>query len=152
MIRRANAHKGASLLEIYQNCHIFNDGAFDVFTERATRKDNSIFVSHGQPLVFGENEALGIRLDGNKPQVVTLNDGFSKNDLWIHDENDLWKAQTIVRFFEQNSTENKLPRPFGVLYASERPCYETIVNQQVSNAKVNPHALLSGKDSWTIRP
>jgi len=151
MIRRANAHKGSALLEIYQNCHIFNDGAFDEFTDRASRKERSIFVSHGQPLVFGENDSKGIKLDGNKPIIVEKDEDFSLDELWIHDEKDLWKAQTLVRFFDDFAAEQELPRVFGVLYANERPTYETIVNQQVSNKKLNPEVLLSGKDTWSIK-
>ena len=58
-------------------------------------------LENGQPLVFGENDEKGIRLDGWKPQVVDLEkDNYSKDDLWIHDETDLYKAQMLARFFD----------------------------------------------------
>src|SRR6187455_726587 len=75
MLLRTHKHKGASFLEIYQNCNIYNDMAFELFTEKSTKKANDIFINHGQPLVFGENDEKGIRLDGFTPEVVNLSDG-----------------------------------------------------------------------------
>src|ERR1019366_2817071 len=77
MILRAHSHKGSSFLEIYQNCNIFNDGAFEIFTNKK-----------------------GIKLDGLKPVVVEMNNGISENDLWIHDEKDFYKAQILTRLFD----------------------------------------------------
>jgi len=70
MLRQAAQHKGTSFLEIYQNCNVFNDGAFEVFTEKASKKQEALFVEHGKPLVFGQNGELGIKLDGFKPVIV----------------------------------------------------------------------------------
>jgi Pyruvate:ferredoxin oxidoreductase and related 2-oxoacid:ferredoxin oxidoreductases, beta subunit len=81
MLVRAHAHKGASFLEIYQNCNIFNDAAFEIFTEKATKADEALFLENGQPLVFGANKDKGIKLDGFTPKVVSLNDGYSTSDL-----------------------------------------------------------------------
>ncbi|RYZ31247.1 MAG: 2-oxoacid:ferredoxin oxidoreductase subunit beta, partial [Sphingobacteriales bacterium] len=80
MLLRAHGHKGASFLEIYQNCNIFNDGAFEAFTEKGTKADNALFVENGKPLVFGANSDKGIKLDGFKPVVVDLNNGHSADD------------------------------------------------------------------------
>ena len=82
MLIRSNAHKGASFLEIYQNCNIFNDGAFEVYTEKKTKKNETLFMEHGQPLIFGDNGDKGIRLEGFTPVVADLNSGISKDDLW----------------------------------------------------------------------
>src|SRR5215207_8601134 len=100
MLLRTYEHKGASFLEIYQNCNIFNDGAFELFTEKSTKADNALFLEHGKPLVFGAQRNKGIRLDGYKPVVVEPGAGFSTDDLWIHDENDFYKAQILVRMFD----------------------------------------------------
>ncbi|HYO22523.1 MAG TPA: 2-oxoacid:ferredoxin oxidoreductase subunit beta, partial [Flavisolibacter sp.] len=70
MLTRSYEHKGASFLEIYQNCNIFNDGAFEAFTEKTTKADNAIFLENGKPLVFGAAGDKGIKLDGFKPVVV----------------------------------------------------------------------------------
>lgn len=159
MLNRSYHHKGTSFLEIYQNCNIFNDGAFFAFTDKATKADTAIFLEQGKPLVFGKEGNKGIRIDGLKPTVVDLEtSGFSENDLWIHDETDVFKAQMLTRFFDNPAggiPEGYLPRPFGVLYAIERPCYEDMLFAQLGEA-VNQkgsgdlNALISGNQTWTI--
>ncbi|MEQ1734761.1 MAG: 2-oxoacid:ferredoxin oxidoreductase subunit beta, partial [Bacteroidia bacterium] len=72
VLKRGNGHKGTSLIEIYQNCNVFNDGAFELFTEKSTKKLETIFVEHGKPLVFGKDNELGIVLDGDTPRVVNI--------------------------------------------------------------------------------
>ena len=153
---RANQHKGASFLEIYQNCNIFNDGAFEVFTEKSTKNENDLFVRHGQPLVFGEKDDKGIKLDGFTPIVVNLTDGFTKEDLWIHDETDIYKAQILARIFDMPSEEQHLPRPFGVFYATnKRATYEDLMTEQLYEAKGKGEGdldkLLKGSETWEIK-
>ena len=72
MILRAQVHKGSSFLEIYQNCNIFNDGAFEIFTEKKTKTEESLFLEHGRPLVFGAARNKGIKLDGFRPVAVEI--------------------------------------------------------------------------------
>ncbi|MGN6800685.1 MAG: 2-oxoacid:ferredoxin oxidoreductase subunit beta, partial [Ginsengibacter sp.] len=79
MLLRSAKHKGASFLEIYQNCNIFNDGAFEIFTDKKTKAEETLFLVHGEPLVFGETKNKGIRLNGLKPEVVELNGNVSEN-------------------------------------------------------------------------
>ncbi|MFZ1312585.1 MAG: 2-oxoacid:ferredoxin oxidoreductase subunit beta, partial [Chitinophagaceae bacterium] len=67
MLLRANGHKGASFLEIYQNCNIFNDGAFEIFTEKGSKPAETLFLEQGKPLVFGAANDKGIKLDGFRP-------------------------------------------------------------------------------------
>ena len=78
ILRRSDAHKGASFVEIYQNCNVFNDGAFEVFTEKSSKKNETLFMENGQPLVFGENQDKGIRLDGFTPVSLILPQEFQK--------------------------------------------------------------------------
>lgn len=155
MLIKSHQHKGASFLEIYQNCNIFNDGAFEAFTEKATKADEAIFLEHGQPLVFGANQQKGIRLDGLKPKIVELNDTVTKEDLWIHDERDFYKAQLLIRMFDDVRIEGHFPRPFGVFYETERACYEDAMLLQIEEAiamkgKGNLDQLLRGKEIWEI--
>ncbi|MFN3427246.1 MAG: 2-oxoacid:ferredoxin oxidoreductase subunit beta [Candidatus Thermochlorobacter sp.] len=155
MLKRAHQHKGTSLVEIYQNCVIFNDGAFEAFTEKATKAENDLFLEHGKPLIFGAKQDKGIRLDGFKPIVVNLNDGnLSANDLWIHDETDRVKASILARFFDTPGSENYLPRPFGVFYREERACYEDLMQEQLNAARAKGEgdldALLRGNETWVI--
>lgn len=155
MLLRANGHHGASFLEIYQNCNIFNDGAFEVFTDKKTRADEVLTLVQDKPLVFGADGNKGIRLDGYKPQVVSLTDGYSESDLWVHDEKDFFKAQILTRFFDNPANADHLPRPIGVFYAQERPTYEDAMQLQLEEAlatrgKGDLDKLLRGKEIWTI--
>jgi 2-oxoglutarate ferredoxin oxidoreductase subunit beta len=155
MLKRAHAHKGTSFLEIYQNCVIFNDGAFEDFTEKDVKAENDLFLEHGKPLIFGKNNDKGIKLFGLKPMVVDLTvPGVSKDDLWIHDEHDRTKASILTRFFDEPGSEHYMPRPFGVFYSEERFCYEDAMLDQINLAKQKGEgdldALLRGKETWTI--
>lgn len=155
ILKRAYEHKGTSLVEIYQNCNVFNDGAFEIFTEKSSKKLETLFMEHGQPLVFGDNLDKGIKLDGFKPTVVDLNNGASKDDLWIHDEKDRVKANILTRFFDDPAKDGHLPRPFGIFYSEDRVTYEYMLNEQVnmSIAKYGPgnlDKLIAGKETWVI--
>lgn len=156
MLMRSYQHKGASFLEIYQNCNIFNDGAFEVFTEKASKPDNTLFLEQGKPLIFGAQKNKGIKLDGFKPVVVELDKGVGIDEIWVHDENDFYKAQILVRMFDNPTAEGHLPRPFGVFYETSRPCYEEIMKQQIeqvraSRGKGDLNKLLRGSETWTIQ-
>ncbi|MCG8372840.1 MAG: 2-oxoacid:ferredoxin oxidoreductase subunit beta [Balneolales bacterium] len=157
MILRSHKHNGASMLEIYQNCIVFNDGAFGLFTDKKTRPQESIYLEQGQPLVFGANQDKGVRLNGLMPEVVELGDSITKDDLWIHDEKDSTKAHLLSRFFEhpENGEGLQFPRPFGVLFASDRPSYDDMAIAQVEHAKhsgeANLDTLLQGKDTWVVK-
>ena len=155
LLIRSNAHKGTSFLEIYQNCNIFNDGAFESFTEKSSKADESLFLEQGQPLIFGAAKNKGLKLDGFKPVVVDLTDGNSPDDLWIHDEKDFYKAQVLTRMFDDPSLQGHLPRPFGVFYETERACYEDMMSMQIDEAIAakgpgDLDALLRGRETWTI--
>ena len=154
ILSRANAHKGTSMVEIYQNCNVFNDGAFFGMTDKATKGEQTLFVEHGQPLVYGANKEFGIKLDGFTPVIVSM-DSVSEDELWIHDENDRGKANILVRFYQDPSLEGNFPRPFGIFYTEERACYEDLLTDQVETAKVkfgrgDLNELLRGKSTWTI--
>ncbi|MEO6220532.1 MAG: 2-oxoacid:ferredoxin oxidoreductase subunit beta [Ginsengibacter sp.] len=155
MILRAQQHKGSSFLEIYQNCNIYNDGAFEIFTEKKSKPEEALFLEHGKPLVFGTEKNKGIKLDGLKPTMVQLNGDASENDLWIHDESDFYKAQILARLFDDPSKENRLPRPFGVFFKKDRACYEDVMTMQIEEAlsargKGDLDKLLKGRETWSI--
>jgi 2-oxoglutarate ferredoxin oxidoreductase subunit beta len=152
---RSYKHKGASFLEIYQNCNIFNDGAFELFTDKSSKAEETLFLEQGKPLVFGTEKNKAIRLDGFKPVVVKLGDGISADDCWIHDEKDFYKAQILVRMFDNPSDLEHLPRPFGVFYETERPCYEDVMAAQIQDVIVKKgkgdlDKLIRGNEVWTI--
>jgi 2-oxoglutarate ferredoxin oxidoreductase subunit beta len=154
ILKRANHHVGTSLVEIYQNCNVFNDGAFSVFTDKVTKNENTIILEHDKPLLFGENKDKGIILDGFIPRIVDIK-SVSANDLWIHDEADSLKAHILSRFFDNPET-NGFPRPLGVLYAIQRPTYDELLHEQKELAvkqlgKENPFELYKGKNFWEVK-
>jgi len=149
----ANAHDGTSLLEIYQNCNVFNDGAFFAFTEKDTKPKTVLFLEEGTPLKFGKDHEFAVRLDGFKPQVVKAAE-YSDDDLWIHDPFDKTKAHLLTEIFEDASASD-LPRPFGVFYKEDRQLYDIAVANQLKEAvasKGDPNldALLQGNFTWEI--
>lgn len=161
MLKRANEHKGTSMLEIYQNCIVFNDGAFELFTDKKTRPKEAIYLEDGEPLIFGEENTKGIRLDGLKPEVVSLDESnITKDDLWIHDEKDSTKAHLLSRFFDDPDPEDEIqqhmPRPFGVLFAKNRSCYDDGVIHQIEETykrkgEGDLDELLQGPETWEIK-
>ena len=156
MIARAEQHQGTSFLEIYQNCNIFNDGAFEVFTEKSTKQVHGLYVEQGKPLTFGANGEKGIRFDGIRPEVVEIGSKYSADDMWIHDEKDFYKAQILTRLFDNPSEVGAVfPRPFGVFYTNDRPCYEQMMSLQIEEALAKGAGdldkLIRGKETWEIK-
>jgi 2-oxoglutarate/2-oxoacid ferredoxin oxidoreductase subunit beta len=154
ILKRAHQHKGTSFVEVYQNCPVFNDGAFFAFSDKETKKEESIYLEQGKPLIFGQNNEKGIHLDGLTPVIVDMTQECT-NDLWVHDEKDKTKANLISRFFDTVFNGEHFPRPFGVIFAEERPTYDDILNQQmetlyIRKGKVPLNKILSGNKTWTI--
>ena len=157
MMKRSYHHRGTSFLEIYQNCNIFNDGAFFAYTDKATKPDTTVFLKQGEPLIFGAERNKGIALKDLRPEVVEIGaEGVSANDLWIHDETDIFKASMLTRFFDDPNEAGTLPRPFGVIYAVDRPCYESMLFHQIDEVTEEKGAgdldkLIAGSRTWEIK-
>ncbi len=97
-----------------------------------------------------------IKLDGFKPVVVQLGEGVSADDCWIHDDKDFYKAQILVRMFDNPHNEHHLPRPFGVFFETSRPCYEDMMAAQIEEiitkkGKGDLDKLIRGNEIWTIQ-
>ena len=156
VLKRAHAFKGTSFVEVYTNCTVFNDEAFFAYSDKETKKDSAIFLEHGKPLIFGHNDEKGIVLEGHIPRIVNLKETtISPDSLWIHDEKDKTKANLISRFFDTEFNGEHFPRPFGVIYADERPLYEEQVTESIKQVaakkgKVSLNDILSGDKTWTI--
>ncbi len=153
MVRRAEKHRGSAFIEIYQNCNVFNDGAFFQFTEKETRDDTVVYLEHGKPLLFGKDRQKGIRLRGFTPEVVNLAEGkYTAADLLVHDEND-----STLAFILANMIQNPaLPRPMGVFVEQNRPTYEDQMTDQIARAKAKRgegglQQLLDGDETWIIQ-
>ncbi len=156
VLQRADAFKGTSMIEIYQNCNVFNDGAFFDFTDKKVRDEHTVFLEHGQPLIYGKESRKGVVLDGARPRAVDLdNSSWSDDDVWVHDETDRFKADLLTRFFDDPSEEEALPRPVGVFFAEERSTYDDLVEEQVKLAKEEHgegdlDAILEGDHTWKV--
>lgn len=157
ILRRANDFKGTSFVEIYQNCPVFNDGAFFLYTEKDTKKEEALFLEQGKPLIFGQNEEKGIIItDGFTCKVVNYKEeGIAPENLWIHDEKNKTKAFLLSQFVSMEQNGEPFPRPFGIFYAEERPVYEeSMLNQinaiQAKKGKMSLNHILSGDKTWVI--
>ncbi|MCH7763841.1 MAG: 2-oxoacid:ferredoxin oxidoreductase subunit beta [Candidatus Marinimicrobia bacterium] len=151
MIVRSYKHKGTSFLEIYQNCLIFNDGAFAPMTDKATKADKVLWLENEQPLLFGPEKNKGIRLDGYVPEIIELNGQYSVDDVLVHNEKDYVIASMLANFTYQE----EFPDPIGVLYAIDAPVYDDMVEQQVNKAVETRGAgsiqeLLNSGDTWDV--
>jgi 2-oxoglutarate ferredoxin oxidoreductase subunit beta len=134
MISRAAKHKGAAFIEVYQNCPIFNDGAYFLLTEKETKPDNVIVLEHGKPLVFGANKDKGIMLDGLNPIIIDLNDGkHSINDCWVHDEFD--DNPTRVFLLARFTDLPGYPTPIGIFRQFSKPTYDDDYVHQIEHLK-----------------
>ena len=130
VLQAAAEHRGTSFVEIYQNCNIFNDGAFDELVNKDTRDDSVVLCEDGKPLKFGAGQSKGIRLNGLGAEVVELTEGnISDDDLLFHDSSNPNLANLL-----SNLHPPEFPEPFGILYREERPCYEALVGGQVDAA------------------
>lgn len=153
ILRRAAEHKGTAFVEIYQNCNVFNDGAFYAFTEKETKDENVVFVEHDKPMVFGKEKDKGIKLEGFTPKVVSLKEGkYSVNDLIVHNEKDTMLSFILARM----SSIPELPRPVGVVYSVLRPSYEVEIARQIQSAtekqgEADLQKLLNQGETWTIQ-
>jgi 2-oxoglutarate/2-oxoacid ferredoxin oxidoreductase subunit beta len=148
-LKRAHAHRGASYMEILQNCNIFNDGAFNELSDKQIKAEHQLVLEHGKPLIFGKNKDKGIRMNGQRAEVVQLGNGVSEKDLVVHDETNLALAFMLANF------EAPLPTPIGVFYAVPRPTFDAAVNQQLEEAKTKQgvgdlRSLLNRGDVWTV--
>jgi 2-oxoglutarate ferredoxin oxidoreductase subunit beta len=154
MIKRAGKHVGTAFLEIYQNCNIFNDGAFSLLTEKDTKDDNVLILEHGQPMVFGKNNDKGLKLDGAKPVVVDLANGkYSKDDLLVHDE---FSEEPILAMVLAHITDHpEYPTPIGVLRQVFRETYDAGVKRQIDDViakkgKGDLKKTLYGANTWEV--
>jgi 2-oxoglutarate/2-oxoacid ferredoxin oxidoreductase subunit beta len=150
VLRRAAAHKGTAFVEIYQNCNIFNDGAFDAVKEHP---ENQIRIEHGQPIRFGEEGSRGVRQrpDGSCELVDVAEVG--EDALLVHDEHH--ETSSLAFALSRIAHTPTGPTPVGVFRDVERPVYDELMADQIATAKAKRgegdlRALLHAGDTWTI--
>ncbi len=154
MISRAAKHNGLAFIEVYQNCPIFNDGAFFPLTEKETKPDNVVYLEHGKPLVFGVNKEKGIMLDGLNPVIIDLNDGkHSINDCFVHDEFD--ENPTRVFLLARFTDLPGFPTPIGVFRQFNKATYDGDYALQIANVKAQKgigtyEKLMYSSNTWEV--
>ncbi len=130
MIKRAADHKGTAFIEIYQNCSIFNDGAFEILTDKTTKDDNVLYLENSKPLVFGKEKNKGIKLDGASPVIVELSDGKnSVSDLLVHDEFDPSPVRSTI--LAHLTDDPAFPTPVGVFRQVFKPTVDENIENQI---------------------
>lgn len=147
VLKRAHAHRGASLVEVFQNCLVFNDGVFDEFTDREVADDRQVHARHGQPLLFGKDRQSGLRLDSGSLalEVVRLGEGgVTMEDILVHDETNRALAGLLAALVPP------APVALGVLYCAPAPDYTTAVHRQPASGAADLRALLTQGKTWTV--
>src|SRR5215471_6107757 len=151
-LKRASAHKGTAFVEIYQNCKIFNDGVFEYATDKSIKADNTLYLEHGKPLIFGKDRNKGIRLNSLDPEVVTLGNGVAVDDLLIHDEK---AEEPSLAYLLSRMVYPRFPECVGVYRAVQRPCYDELLNAQIdevikAKGKGKLEDLFASEDTWVV--
>ena len=149
---RAAQHQGTAFVEVYQDCNVFNSGAWEYATDKGTKADHIVYLEHGKPLVFGKEVKKGIRLNGMHPEVVELGKGITEDDLVFHDER---APEPSLAFLLSRMRYPEYPEPMGVFRDVEAPIYDKAVNDQVATAiaKQGPgdlDALFNSGDTWMV--
>ncbi|MEV5988678.1 2-oxoacid:ferredoxin oxidoreductase subunit beta [Streptomyces sp. NPDC052051] len=155
VLRQAAAHPGTALIEIYQNCNIFNDGAFDVLKDRERAEEAVIRLEHGQPVRFGADNARGVVRNARTGdlEVVTVTPD-NEADILVHDAHAAspTTAFALSRLADPDTLQGT---PIGVFRSVERPVYDSQMTEQLDAAterqgKGDLAALLAGGDTWTV--
>ena len=138
ILEAAHAHKGASFVELFQNCIVYNDGVFDDFTDRATASERQIHVEHGKPLIYGAESDKGLMLDPKTLRLSTagLGKGVSEDELLVHDETNPVLAGLLAAMEAPD-----LPVALGVLYNNPAQTYQAAPSRRPANAKDDLAAL-----------
>jgi 2-oxoglutarate ferredoxin oxidoreductase subunit beta len=150
-LEAAGAHKGSTFVEVLQNCNIFNDGAYKEFTDREVRDDRMLVLDAGEPMIFGKDRNRGIRLNGHKPEVVTIGEnGVTEADILIHDPSDPLIAYMLATIYWP-----EFPVPVGVIRDISRPTLDAMIAAQLEQAvaargKGDLQRLLDGGETWTV--
>ena len=151
-LERAHEHRGTSFVEVFQNCNVFNDGAFMEFADKAVRPDRTVQLQQGEPLIFGKERNRGIRLNGTMPEVVEFANGDVPDGLLVHDET---RPDRTVASILARMEWPPMPVALGVMRAVEVPTYNELLEQQVQSAISTQgagdfQALLNEGDTWVV--
>tara|TARA_B110000196_G_scaffold281381_1_gene262072 strand:- start:1105 stop:2109 length:1005 start_codon:yes stop_codon:yes gene_type:complete len=150
MVEESSKHIGTSFLEIYQNCNIFNDGAFSNLTDKATKSDNVIVLEENMPMLFGKEKDKGLILEGTQFRVVTLGKDYSESDILIHNPED----RNLGLILSEMTYNEDLPVPIGIFYKENKPTYDFMMTDQINRAKnkaVDLQSIIEGPNPWNVK-
>ena len=148
----AQAHRGASFVQIFQNCNIFNDGAFAALRDKSSRADALLELKHGEPLIFGKDRDRGIRLSSQfQPEIVQLGNGITEKDLVVHDEQGPVGYLAMLAAMEAP----EFPVPVGVLRRTQAATLDGAINDQVRQVTEDKgpgdlRSIIYSGNTWTI--
>ncbi len=147
---KAHKHHGSSVVEIYQNCNVFNDKTFSSYTDRETKKTSSIILQEGEPLVYGEENELGIVFEDFKLKSIEIQSKEDEARLLIHQPK---KNNPFLPFlYAQMSEDPDLPTPFGIFKEEKKQVFEEqVLSRQTTKLDDNElENILAGKQAWEI--
>jgi len=152
VFRRAHEHRGASFIEIYQNCNVFNDGAYDPILKRDNRADMMINLTHGEQIRFGGESERGVRVVDGVAEVVDVAE-VGESNILVHNERSANPGMAFA--LGMLAQDNYSPTPFGIFRAVDAADYGEAVNRQLSEAseKSGPgdlSALLRSLATWSV--
>jgi 2-oxoglutarate/2-oxoacid ferredoxin oxidoreductase subunit beta len=152
-LHKANGHKGTAFVEIYQNCNIFNDGAFAKFTDRGDRDEKVLYLEHGKPLAWGKAQRYGFVLHGMRLQMVPVAGPEDEAKLVVHDVHDRALATALASL----DPEHGDPVPVGLFYTEHRATYDSMFAAQAEQAVGtlgigDLNALIHEGDTWIVGP
>jgi 2-oxoglutarate/2-oxoacid ferredoxin oxidoreductase subunit beta len=146
---KATQHRGTSFVEVYQNCNIFNDGAFDAFADKEVRQDRMVYLEHEKPLRFGKNLEHGVRLDGFTPEVVM--NAAEDADLLVHDSRT--ENPTLANILVGMDYPD-FPVPVGIFRDVQHATFEDLIEEQVREAREKEpprfEELLYSGETWEV--
>jgi 2-oxoglutarate ferredoxin oxidoreductase subunit beta len=147
----AHEHAGTSFTEIFQNCNIFNDGAFEQYTERGVRDERVLYLEPGEKMIWGSERRRGLVLDGLALTIVDLPEGADDSHVLVHDPTNKVVAQMLAEL----DGHDEFPLPVGVMYRIERPTYDSAFRDQIAQAtqklgQGDLRDLLHAGDTWTV--
>ena len=153
ILRKAAAHRGTTFIEVYQNCNIFNDGAFDAVRDARTGRANRIYLEDNMPITFGANGEKGVIMDTDAQLRIVDVEEVGEARLLVHQEHAVVPGRAFALSRLSHSPTG--PTPLGVFRAVERPVYEDLVTQQIEQAQARSGpgdlaALLRSGETWDV--
>ena len=151
VLKEAAAHKGTSFVEIYQNCNVFNDGAFAHISDRGFRAERTVTLKSGEPLLFGQNKDKGLVLENNEFKIIPVENQSDIDKLYVHQTE--CSLSAAIKLNELRFPD--FPVPMGIFRTQQRTVYEEAMAEQVAYAKqrnksLSLEELLRSGKTWAI--